>query len=115
MKYSEGLFQANVKTFTCTTWNFTENGYDITGSSTDLAKNILLLKILEGYTYQLIFCEFTSNKASLSTMTVADNVNISAISPGKLNLLIQDTNFVNNQGGDSSGSFLIGNNAWLNM
>jgi hypothetical protein len=48
MKNTNALFYADAKTVTLTSCNFTENGYDVSGTSTDMNTNLLYLNILEG-------------------------------------------------------------------
>lgn len=48
MKSTNGLFYADVKTMTLTSCNFTQNGYDVSGSSTLMNANLLYLNVLEG-------------------------------------------------------------------
>ena len=113
IKNSDALFLANVKTFTWSGCNFTNNGYDTSGFLVTKAHNILLFTILEGYVYTLSSCEFTSNQVTTSPIQVTDQSALTASSPGAVNLLIQDTTFTSNQGSDNSGSFKIGQNKWL--
>ena len=114
MKSSSALFLANSKTFTCTSCNFTQNGFDTAGIETGFNQNLLSLTILEGYTYQLISCTFDQNQLSNTPVLVTDNSATAKVAdPSSVNFLMQDVTFTSNVATDNAGSFKILNNAWL--
>jgi len=75
---------------------------------------LLYLKVLEGYTYQLVSCTFISNVVSNTPVLVIDNSSISKVAtPSSVNFLIEDTSFTTNIASSHGGSFKIMNNEWL--